>query len=54
MGIDADVALFVIGMVAGVGLPIMFQLIFGRWNLVWVGILGEKRRRSDRAASVHV
>ncbi len=42
VGIDEQVAVFIIGLAAGVGLPIVFQIVFGRWNPIRVWVLGEK------------
>lgn len=42
VGIGWLPAVFVIGLVVGVGAPIVFQLLFGRWNFVRILILGEK------------
>ncbi|MGV9712242.1 acyltransferase family protein [Gordonia sp. NPDC003424] len=42
VGIDEGVLVFIVGLFAGVAVPIAFQLIFGRWNAVRVSILGEK------------
>ncbi|WP_175274740.1 acyltransferase family protein [Prescottella equi] len=41
-GIGSEVAVFALCMVAAVGLPILFQKVFGGWNPIRVGVLGEK------------
>ncbi len=50
VSLDTDIAVFTIGMIAGVGLPILFQKLFGSWTPVRVGILGEKPIRGDQPA----
>ena len=51
LGLDSPVPLFAIGMLAGVGLPILFELTFGRFPAVSWTVLGQKpsRRRSPLA-----
>ncbi|MCD2116815.1 MULTISPECIES: acyltransferase family protein [Rhodococcus] len=46
-------AVFVVGLAVGVGAPIVFQLLFGRWNIVRTFVLGEKpiRRATPQAAA---
>jgi peptidoglycan/LPS O-acetylase OafA/YrhL len=44
LGIRDPVPLFLIGMVAGVGLPILFELVFGRYAWVSWTILGQRPR----------
>ncbi|UAW08286.1 acetyltransferase [Gordonia phage Whitney] len=43
VGIEQEVAVFAICLVAALGLPVLFIKVFGRWNPVRVGILGDKR-----------
>ncbi|MGW6032319.1 acyltransferase family protein [Gordonia terrae] len=43
VGVESEIAVFVICLVLALGLPIVFIKVFGRWNPVRVGILGEKR-----------
>ncbi|QWY84350.1 acetyltransferase [Gordonia phage Jalammah] len=43
VGVESEIAVFVICLILALGLPILFIKIFGRWNPVRVGILGEKR-----------
>ncbi|UPK64905.1 acyltransferase [Rhodococcus pyridinivorans] len=42
VGIDWDPAVFLVCLAVGVGAPIVFQLLFGRWNIVRTLLLGEK------------
>lgn len=50
-GIEQDAIVFAVCLAAGVGLPVLFQRLFGGWNLVRVWVLGEKPiKRSDRDA----
>ncbi|APE09687.1 hypothetical protein BO226_11140 [Rhodococcus sp. 2G] len=49
VGIDWDPAVFVVCLAVGVGAPIIFQLLFGRWNIVRTLLLGEKPRRRPQA-----
>jgi len=46
VGIESEIAVFAICMVAAVGLPILFQKLFGAWTPIRVGILGEKPVRT--------
>lgn len=46
LGIDLDIVVFAVCLCVGVGGPIVFQLMFGRWNFVRLLILGEKPRSS--------
>lgn len=42
VGMETEIIVFMICLVIGVGLPILFQKIFGNWNPIRVGVLGEK------------
>ncbi|WP_336881357.1 acyltransferase [Rhodococcus globerulus] len=46
IGVSNDLAVFAICLAVGVGAPIAFQLVTGRWNPVRVLMLGEKPIRS--------
>jgi fucose 4-O-acetylase-like acetyltransferase len=44
VGVDAEWAVFGAGVIAAIGLPILFHVTAGRWNPVRVVLLGEKPR----------
>ncbi|WP_080738086.1 acyltransferase family protein [Rhodococcoides fascians] len=46
-GVQQDVIIFVVCLAAGVGLPVIFQKIFGAWNPVRVLVLGETPLRDQ-------
>ncbi|WP_349536334.1 acyltransferase family protein [Rhodococcus rhodochrous] len=46
--LEWDPAVFILGLAVGIGAPIAFQLLFGRWNVVRTLVLGEKPIRSER------
>jgi len=43
IGIEQEIAVFAVCMVAALGLPVVFVKLFGGWNPIRVGLLGEKR-----------
>lgn len=45
LGVDSTPALFAIGLVCAIALPIVFELLFGRFALVSWAVLGQKPRR---------
>jgi peptidoglycan/LPS O-acetylase OafA/YrhL len=46
LGVEADILVFMVGMVAGIGLPVLFQRMFGGYAVVSRLALGQKPRRA--------
>ncbi|MGY1594290.1 acyltransferase family protein [Geodermatophilus sp. SYSU D00708] len=51
LGIDGTPLLFVLGLVFAIGLPIVFELLFGRFAVISWAVLGQKPRRPAAALS---
>ena len=53
LGFEADPLIFAVGLAAGIGLPVLFQLMFGRFAVVSRLILGQKpESRPDQTRAV--
>jgi fucose 4-O-acetylase-like acetyltransferase len=49
LGVESNPVLFAFGMIAGIGLPILFELTFGRFRPISWAVLGQRPRRRPSA-----